>query len=83
VVDDHVDEAVFEHELGGLETSGQLDLDGLGPSSERRRARPTLETATSVSSGLLTIPRERSGSCEYFRGSIVGLSLYGCAWSDG
>jgi hypothetical protein len=28
--DDHVDEAVLEHELGGLEAVGQLDLDGLG-----------------------------------------------------
>ena len=29
-MDDHVDEAVLEHELGGLEAVGQLDFDRLG-----------------------------------------------------
>jgi hypothetical protein len=29
-VDDHVDEAVFEHEPGGLKAVRQLDLDRLG-----------------------------------------------------
>ncbi len=35
-VDDHVDEAVLEHELGGLEAVGQLDLDRLGDDLRRQ-----------------------------------------------
>ena len=49
-MDDHVDEAVLEHELGGLEAVGQLDFDRLG--NGRTPAKPM----TAPGSAMITSP---------------------------
>ena len=56
-VDDHVDEAVLQHELGGLEAVRQLDLDRLGDGARAREAdkaaRLTTPAANSLTSELV------------------------------
>jgi hypothetical protein len=63
-VDDHIDEAVFEHEFGGLEAVGQLDLDRLGDGARPGEAdqAPGSATITSPSMAKLAVTPPVVGS---------------------